>query len=149
MKRMITLLAMAALFSSCGALHSADSVQIESPGEQVVDIGYGKEVRKNLTSSISSVPVDKENFVPYRNIYELIEGKCPGVSVQGKSIAIRGINSINSDTEPLIIVDGSPQSNIDWINPNDVRSIDVLKDAGSTAIYGSRGANGVIIINLK
>lgn len=61
----------------------------------------------------------------------------------------RGINSINSDTEPLIIVDGSPQSNIDWINPNDVRSIDVLKDAGSTAIYGSRGANGVIIINLK
>ena len=53
------------------------------------------------------------------------------------------------DTEPLIIVDGSPQSNIDWINPNDVKSIDVLKDAGSTAIYGSRGAHGVIIINLK
>lgn len=64
-------------------------------------------------------------------------------------ILIRGISSINSSTEPLIVVDGTPQTNIDWINPNDVKSIDVLKDGGSSAIYGSRGANGVIIINLK
>ena len=149
MKRIISLLALVAVLSSCGASKSVATVDTDSPGDEIVDIGYGKQARKNLTSSVSSVPVDDKHIVTYRNIYEMIEGKCPGVVVQGTSITIRGTNSINGSTEPLIIVDGSPQTSIDWVNPNDVKSIDVLKDGGSTAIYGSRGANGVIIINLK
>ena len=149
MKRIIPLIALAAFITSCGASTQVASEETYSAGEEVVDIGYGKQVRKNLTSSVSSVPVGDKYVNTYRNIYEMIEGKCPGVAVQGTSITIRGTNSINGSTEPLIIVDGTPQTNIDWINPNDVKSIDVLKDAGSSAIYGSRGANGVIIINLK
>ena len=149
MKRIISLLASAALLSACGTLFGSDPALDKRPSQEVVDIGYGTEVRENLTTSISSVPIDDKMPMPYRDIYELIEGKCPGVVVEGKSITIRGKNSINSGTEPLILVDGNPQSNIDWVNPNDVKSIDVLKDAGSTAIYGSRGANGVILINLK
>lgn len=149
MKQVILLAASALMLSACGALFGADPALDTRPSDQVVDIGYGKEVRENLTTSISSVPIDEKLPNTYRDIYELIEGKCPGVVVQGKSITIRGKGSIKSSTEPLILVDGSPQTNLDWINPSDVKSIDVLKDAGSTAIYGSRGANGVIIINLK
>jgi len=71
------------------------------------------------------------------------------VQVDGNKIVIRGVNTVNGDTDPLFIVDGAAYNNIDWVNPNDVKSIDVLKDAGSASIYGVRGANGVIIINLK
>ena len=136
-----------ALFTSCGVFFTSENSS-RTPSEEVVDIGYGKEVRGNLTTSVSSVDIDTDK-TPYRDIYELIQGKCAGVTVQGTKITIRGENSINSSTDPLFIVNGSPTSSIDWINPSDVKSIDVLKDAGSAAIYGSRGANGVIIINLK
>lgn len=147
MKRILTYFAFMALLTSCGVFFTSESRGIP-PSDEVVDIGYGKEVRKNLTSSVSSVNIDTD-VMPYRDIYELIQGKCAGVVVQGNKVTIRGTSSINSSTEPLFIVNGAPQSSIEWINPNDVKSIDVLKDAGSAAIYGSRGANGVIIINLK
>lgn len=146
MKRMlVSLLAVVVLVSSCGALWVSEYAT--PPSEQVVDIGYGKEIRGNLTSSVSSVDPNMEKTI-YRNIYELIQGKCAGVMVNGTQITIRGENSINSSTEPLFIVNGAPQTSIDWINPNDVKSIDVLKDS-ATAIYGARGANGVIVITLK
>lgn len=149
MKRIIPIIAFVALLASCGVAAQQSDVVETSPSEEVVDVGYGKEVRGRLTTAVSSIPIKEDNPIPYRTIYEMIEGRCPGVTVQGDKILIRGISSINSSTEPLIIVDGTPQTNIDWINPNDVKSIDVLKDGGSSAIYGSRGANGVIIINLK
>ena len=149
MKRIIPIIAFVALLASCGVAAQQSDVVENSPSEEVVDIGYGKEVRGRLTTAVSSIPIKEDNPIPYRTIYEMIEGRCPGVTVQGNKILIRGISPINSSTEPLIIVDGTPQTNIDWINPNDVKSIDVLKDGGSSAIYGSRGANGVIIINLK
>lgn len=148
MKRIIFLFASMALVFSCGVFSPSDN-PAPSPSEEIVDVGYGKAVRGNLTTSVSTVNVESAASVPYRNIYEMISGRCPGVQVQGKKVTIRGVNSINSDTDPLFVVDGSPMDSIDWINPADVKNINVLKDAGATAIYGSRGANGVILINLK
>ena len=146
MKRRIVFLISAVLFVACGVSQSA----VENPApDDVVDIGYGKKSRKDVSTAISSVPIDENTVFTYRNIYELIQGKCPGVFVEGKTIIIRGRQSKNYDSEPLFVVDGVPCDSIDWINPNDVKSIDVLKDAASCAIYGVRGSNGVIIINLK
>ena len=147
MKRIILLGALLALVSACGVSKSDSSVYNKPRNEDIVDVGYGKEVRGNLTTAVSSVDIDENTS--YRNIYEMIAGKCAGVQVEGNKITIRGVNTINADTDPLFIVDGSPCSSIDWVNPNDVKSIDVLKDGGSASIYGVRGANGVIIINLK
>ena len=146
MKRLlVSILAVSALLSSCSVFRISEYAT--PPSEKVLDIGYGKEIRGNLSSSVSSLDVNTDKTI-YRNIYELIQGKCAGVMVNGTSITIRGENSINSSTEPLFIVNGAPQTSIDWINPNDVKSIDVLKDS-ATAIYGARGANGVIVITLK
>lgn len=148
MKRIVILFAGLAFVCSCGVFSRNDAA-VSSPSEEIVDIGYGKAVRGNLTTSVSTVNVESASSVPYQNIYEMISGRCPGVQVQGKVVTIRGINSINGNTEPLFVVDGNPMDSIDWINPSDVKDINVLKDAGATAIYGSRGANGVILINLK
>ena len=80
----------------------------------------------------------------------MIQGQCPGVEVEGTKVRIRGVSSINSPTDPLFVVDGIIQNGgVDYISPNDVKSITVLKDAASCAIYGSQGANGVILIDLK
>jgi TonB-dependent SusC/RagA subfamily outer membrane receptor len=89
----------------------------------------------------------------YNTIYDYLEGRVPGLRIIRNnggtpSILIRGINSITSSTEPLILVDGVEVHDISYLNPRDVRSVDVLKD-GSAAIYGSRGGNGVILITLK
>jgi len=117
-----------------------------------INIGY-TEIRKDrLTTSVSDVKVDEKVISSYSNIYDYIRGKVPGVNVMGSGpnakIVIRGINSINCPTDPLFIVDGREVSDISTINPMDVKSISVLKDA-SSSIYGVRGANGVIIITLK
>jgi len=117
--------------------------------EDPVNVGYSTVDRKNLTTSVSVVK-SEDDPTPYRNIYEMIQGKCAGVDVDGNKVTIRGVNSINSSTDPLFVVDGVPQTGgVGWVSPNDVQSITVLKDAASCAIYGSRGANGVILIDLK
>ncbi|MFH1001290.1 MAG: TonB-dependent receptor plug domain-containing protein [Bacteroidota bacterium] len=116
---------------------------------EMVNIGYGKANKKNLTTSVGNV--DKEhlkNAQHYANIYDMIKGEVAGVSVNGNSILIRGLSSINLSSEPLYVVNGSPVNSISDISPNDVKSISVLKGS-SAAIYGSRGANGVIVIVLK
>lgn len=116
---------------------------------EMVNIGYGKANKKNLTTSVGEV--DKEhlkNAQHYANIYDMIKGEVAGVSVNGNSILIRGLSSINLSSEPLYVVNGSPVNSISDISPNDVKSISVLKGS-SAAIYGSRGANGVIVIVLK
>ena len=145
MKRIFPLLLCAALVYGCGTA----TVQSSSTfSEEEVQIGYGTQTRDQITSSVSRVDLPEHPQL-YNNIYEMIVGRCPGVIVRGTSVIIRGTNSILGSTDPLFILDGTPIESIDSINPNDVKSIDVLKDASATSIYGMRGANGVIIITTK
>ncbi|WP_291092608.1 TonB-dependent receptor plug domain-containing protein, partial [Empedobacter sp. UBA6745] len=91
------------------------------------------------------------------NPMEAMQGNVPGVQIStstgrigdGFDIVIRGNNSMNADSKPLFVVDGVPTSDIDFLNPQDIARIDILKDASSTAIYGSRGSNGVVIVTTK
>ena len=142
MKKTLVLLAVTALLCSCGASRPAEVLD----SERAVEVGYGKEVKRNLSQPVSVVDAPENNT--YRNIYEMIQGKCPGVQVMGDRIIIRGVSTLNSSTDPLFLVDGQPVTSIAHINPNDVKSISVLKDSAA-AIYGNRGANGVIAITLK
>lgn len=115
--------------------------------DELIDIGYKTE--KKSHASYGKVIINKSSKEQiYKNIYEMIQGKIPGVLVKGSSITIRGAASINSGTQPLFVVDGITTPSIDYINPIFVESISVLKGA-DTAIYGSRGANGVILIKTK
>ncbi len=125
--------------------------------DEVVVIGYGTQKKRDLTGSVSSVGAKELKDIPITNAAEAMTGKLAGVqvtTVEGSpdadvKIRVRGGGSINGDSSPLYIVDGFPVNSINDIPPSDIQSIDVLKDASSTAIYGSRGANGVIIITTK
>ena len=123
----------------------------------VVVIGYGTVRKKDLTGSVASVSAKEIANLPVATASEAIQGKMAGVQVTTTEgapdaeikIRVRGGGSLSQDNSPLYIVDGFPVSSISDIAPNDIESIDVLKDASSTAIYGSRGANGVIIVTTK
>lgn len=126
--------------------------------EDIVVVGYGTQKKRDVTGAISSVPLERLDMVPSINVAQVLQGSVPGVLVQQSvgganpqnTIMIRGRNSILASNDPLIILDGIPYSgNLGDINVNEISSIEVLKDASSTAIYGSRGANGVIIITSK
>ena len=125
--------------------------------EDVVVIGYGTMKRKDLTGSVASVSGDKLAANPVATVAEALQGQLPGVNVISQdgrpggsmSIRIRGGGSITQSNDPLFIVDGVQVSSIDDIAADNIESIDVLKDAASTAIYGARGANGVILITTK
>ena len=130
--------------SSCG---NAGRVNLGYQDE-IVDMGYQSVTRKRLSNAASTIEV-KQNEQHYSNIYEYLRAKVSGVEVTpNNKIYIRGQNSIISSTDPLILVDGAEMYDISSLNPNDVATITVLKDA-STTIYGTRGANGVIIIKTK
>jgi TonB-linked SusC/RagA family outer membrane protein len=124
---------------------------------EVVVIGYGTVRRKDLTGAVSSVSGRDIAAVPVANASQALAGKLPGVNVitqDGRpdaavSIRVRGGGSISQSNDPLFIVDGFPVGSISDIPANQIESIDVLKDASSTAIYGARGANGVIIVTTK
>jgi len=126
-------------------------------GEDIVVIGYGEIRRSDLTGSISSVSSESITRTPTTNAIEAIQGKVPGMDItrssgqpgSGLNIRIRGNRSLTASNNPLFIVDGIQFSSIDDINPADIESIEVLRDASSTAIYGSRGANGVVLITTK
>jgi TonB-linked SusC/RagA family outer membrane protein len=126
--------------------------------EEVVVIGYGAMNRKDLTGSISSISAEEVKQIPIVRPEQILQGRAAGVQVTQTSaepggvmsIRIRGTNSINSGNEPLFVIDGFPGAgNLNTINPNDIESIEILKDASATAIYGARGANGVVIITTK
>ena len=125
--------------------------------EDVVVIGYGTMKRKDLTGSVASVSGDKLAANPVATVAEALQGQLPGVNVISQdgrpggsmSIRIRGGGSITQSNDPLFIVDGVQVSSIDDIAADNIESIDVLKDAASTAIYGARGANSVILITTK
>lgn len=126
---------------------------------EVVVIGYGEVQRKDLTGSVSSVNIKDIENVPVPRVDQMLQGRIAGaevISTTGEpgaktSIRIRGTRSITATNEPLIVVDGVMDaiSDLNELNPSDIKSIDVLKDASSTAIYGSRGSNGVILITTK
>lgn len=112
--------------------------------KELVDIGYGNAKKNSLSYSVGEIGNDKTN-PKYKTIYEMIQGQVPGVIVNGSSIIIRGVGSVQGDSQPLFIVDGISTSSVDMINPGDVKKIDVLKGSAA-AIYGTRGSNGVILI---
>ena len=124
---------------------STPSGQTGASGEsQKVDIGYGSIEQKDLLTNVSKV--DGSKYSTFTDIYEVLKGQA-GVTVSGKTIKIQGASSFQMGTEPLYVVDGMIVSSIDGIRPSQIDNISILKGA-STSIYGSRGANGVILINL-
>jgi TonB-dependent SusC/RagA subfamily outer membrane receptor len=130
-------------------IHKLISDLIAKPEEEGVNIGYGTMNRKDVSTVVNKVDDSDYNFSSYSNIYDMIQGKVPGVMVTGNSINIQGSSSfIGASTEPLFVVDGRIVDTIRNISPSQVSSIEVLKGA-SASIYGSRGANGVILITLK
>jgi TonB-linked SusC/RagA family outer membrane protein len=126
--------------------------------DEVVVIGYGTQKRSSVTGSVSKFQNEKLNELAVSRVDQALQGKIAGVSIQNTSseaganpkISIRGISSITAGTNPLIIVDGQPnQDGLGSLNMADIQSVEVLKDAASAAIYGSRGASGVIIVTTK
>lgn len=124
--------------------------------EEFVVVGYGTESRRNITAAVASIDPDEIKSLPKSNVVEMLDGRLPGVQVMsdnipggGTSLRVRGFSTIN-DNDPLVIVDGIPVSNgMNSINPNDIATMQVLKDAASASVYGSRAANGVVIITTK
>lgn len=124
---------------------------------ELVVIGYGTVQKKDLTGSVATLSADDISSVPVSSVTEAMAGKMAGVIITATEgspdadvkIRVRGGGSLSQDNSPLYIVDGFPVSSISDIAPSEIQSIDVLKDASSTAIYGARGANGVIIITTK
>jgi TonB-dependent SusC/RagA subfamily outer membrane receptor len=133
------------LLGSCGS----SGRTVESPArDEQVNVGYGSTDKDNLTYSVASVKMEEQD-ASYSDMYEYLRGRVAGVTIgPDNSIRIRGNNSINSSNEPLILLDGVEITDLGAVSPNDVYSVDVLKDA-SSSIYGVRGANGVILITTK
>ncbi|WP_163378423.1 SusC/RagA family TonB-linked outer membrane protein [Cyclobacterium sp. SYSU L10401] len=148
---------------------STITVQLEPADSQLsefVVVGYGTQKRSDVTGAIASVDTESFNKGMVNNPGELMQGKLAGVSIAANSgepgaaqdVIIRGIGSLRSGTQPLYVVDGFlldnsstgiPNNPLNFLNPNDIESIDVLKDASATAVYGSRASNGVVVITTK
>uniref|UniRef100_UPI003217C6F6 TonB-dependent receptor n=1 Tax=uncultured Draconibacterium sp. TaxID=1573823 RepID=UPI003217C6F6 len=133
------------------------SMEVDAIGlEEVVAIGYGTMKKSDLTGSVASVKSNELNAFPTTDVLQALAGRASGVQVSQNngspgssvSIRIRGTNSILGDNEPLYVIDGFP-GEIQYINPGDIESVEILKDASATAIYGSRGANGVVLVTTK
>lgn len=130
---------------------------VNTLNEVVINIGYGTVRKKDLTGAVSSVTADVIAAAPVSSALEAIQGRVAGINISSTegspdaelTVRVRGGGSITGDNSPLYIVDGFPVSTISNIAPQDIESIDILKDASSTAIYGSRGANGVVLITTK
>jgi len=128
--------------------------------DQVVVVGYGTTRKSDLTGAVSSLKGSELNRTPASSVDQLLQGKIAGVQViapggqpgSGATIRIRGASSLNGSKDPLMVVDGYPWGDagqLKQINPEDIESIEVLKDASSAAIYGSRGANSVILVTTR
>jgi TonB-dependent SusC/RagA subfamily outer membrane receptor len=130
----------------------------DNPMDQVVVIGYGAVKKKDLTGAVTGINEKDIKSRPVVDALQAMQGKVAGVDIGSTerpgtvgTINIRGVRSLTASNSPLYVVDGIPlmTGGIEYINPNDIESIDVLKDASATAIYGSRGANGVVIVTTK
>lgn len=134
------------------------SMEVDSETlDEVVVIGYSEQKKSDVTGSVGSVGAESITERNFTNPVEAIQGNVAGVQISsstgrigdGFDITIRGKNSMSTENDPLYVVDGVPTDGIDFLNPQDIARIDILKDASSTAIYGSRGSNGVIIVTTK
>ncbi|MCC5941453.1 MAG: TonB-dependent receptor [Balneolaceae bacterium] len=127
--------------------------EISIVGEDLVVVGYGTQRRRDVTGSVSRVDGERITRIATQSVDQALQGVAAGVQVTpssgapgaGSVIRIRGVGTLG-DASPLFVVDGMTTDNINYLNPNDIESIDILKDASATAIYGARGANGVILI---
>src|SRR3546814_779284 len=137
---------------------SVTMVEERSELNEVVVVGYGTQRRNDVTGSIVSVSAEEIEARPVNNVLEAMQGKAAGVDITSSqrpgtlgAITVRGVRSLSAANSPLYVVDGIPLTTdgIDNINPLDIEAIDILKDASATAIYGSRGANGVVIVTTK
>ena len=125
--------------------------------EEVVVIGYGSQSAKEVTGAVTSVKEEDFNKGNINDPMQLIQGKVAGLSIakpgndpnQSYNIRLRGLSTFGANTEPLIIIDGIQGANLNSVDPDDIASMDVLKDASATSIYGAQGASGVIIITTK
>ena len=125
--------------------------------DEVVVVGYGTQKKSDVTGAVSKVNLEKAVAIPTTNITEMLRGQAAGVQVTlgsarpggASNILIRGRNSIRGGNDPLVVLDGFPIENINDINPDDIASIEVLKDASAQAIYGARASNGVILVTTK
>lgn len=154
----MTVLMIGVLAGCAGTRAPAAPEAAASAADDEVSVGYGTQERQNVTGAISTVS-GEEVDVPVTRLEDLLVGRVAGVQVVhtpggGVAVRIRGTTSLFGSSEPLYIVDGMPvqparEGGLPGINPKDIARIEVLKDAGSTAIYGSRGANGVILITTK
>ena len=140
-----------------GQTNLSISLEEDAAGlDEVVVVGYGTTARKDVTGAISSVGGEDFENVPVESVDKAIQGRLAGVQVvrnggapgASTSIRIRGAGTVNN-SEPLYIIDGVPTAGINGINPNNIKSIEVLKDASASAIYGTRAANGVVIVTTK
>jgi TonB-linked SusC/RagA family outer membrane protein len=124
---------------------------------EVVVVGYGTQKKSDITGAISSVKGNELTQLPIQRVDQALQGRAAGVLVlntagapgANTTIRVRGMNSINGGNNALVVIDGLQGGNLNSLNPNDIESIEILKDASATAIYGSRGSNGVILITTK
>ena len=122
--------------------------------DEVVVVGYGTQKRRQLTSSVATVKSEEFNQGAVSSVYGLVQGKVPGLHISrgtygGSTVMLRGVSSVNGSQSPLVVIDGVPGASTANLDPNDIESVDVLKDGSAAAIYGTRGTNGVIIITTK
>nr|WP_255406449.1 TonB-dependent receptor [Prevotella sp. KH2C16] len=125
--------------------------------EEVVVVGYGSMKRKDITTAVSVVSTKDLDERPLMSVVQAVQGKAAGIQVvqpsgapgTGLSVRVRGATSVQASNEPLYVVDGMPTDNISDISPNDIETMQILKDASSAAIYGARAANGVVLITTK
>ena len=151
-----------ALVSSLAVLAACHSTPggpvLPAPDTDKVEVGYGSQRARDINGAVAGASADKLMAASPRTVADMLVGRFPGVEVRklangGTSIRIRGPRSFKSDQEPLLVLDGTPQHNgtqtLMDLDPHDIKSIEVLKDASASAVYGSRGANGVILIATK
>jgi TonB-dependent SusC/RagA subfamily outer membrane receptor len=142
--------------SACASKPDGPKLPIPSP--TAVDVGYGSQEKRDVNAAVSGASGEKMMSSSPRTVADMLVGRFSGVEVRqlpngGTSIRIRGSRSMKGTSEPLLVLDGTPQHNgnqsLQDLDPHDIKSIEVLKDAAAAAVYGSRGANGVILIATK
>jgi TonB-dependent SusC/RagA subfamily outer membrane receptor len=131
---------------------------LPTPQKDQVEVGYGSQSSRDVSGAVAGANSDKLMAASPRTVADMLVGRFPGVEVRklangGTSIRIRGSRSFKANQEPLLVLDGTPQHNgtqsLMDLDPHDIKSIEVLKDASASAVYGSRGSNGVILISTK
>lgn len=155
---MTTLLFVGAFISGCRSKAEVAATPVAIPRDSVA-VGYGMQARRDVTGAIGSLDGDVARRNNPTNMADMLDGRFAGVEIRrlsggGVSVHIRGQRSLTADREPLYVVDGIPQPAgsggvLTDLDPHDIKSIEVLKDAAATAVYGSRGSNGVILISMK